>query len=255
MDIGTIVDVVDWLTGIRETGPVTITFHGGEPLLAGPEFYREALPILAEGLAHLQPSFAMQSNLWLMTPDLAQILAEYDIPVGTSIDGPESLNDRQRGSGYFRRTMEGFRIARENNLRVRFICTFTAESAKYREEIFRFFLENGFTMKLHPALPSMKGDRKDSWVLPPEDYGDLLVFLLDRYMENLGRIEIMNINDLCRGVFTRHGTVCTFVDCMGSTFAIGPDGGIYPCYRFIGIEEYQMGDVRDKPSVSTLLAF
>ncbi len=253
MDIGTVNDVVEWLTSVREEGPVTITFHGGEPLLAGPEFYREALPLLAGGLAHLQPSFAMQSNLWLMTPELARVLAEYDIPIGTSIDGPEELNDSQRGVGYFKRTMEGYAIAREHGLRIRFICTFTADSTKRRGEIFQFFLENGLTMKLHPALPSIREDRMNPWVLSPGDYGELLVFLLDRYLENLGRIEIMNINDLCRGVFTRHGTVCTFVDCMGSTFAIGPDGGIYPCYRFIGMEEYRMGDVKNKPPLAALL--
>ncbi len=59
----------------------------------------------------------------------------------------------------------------------------------------------------------------------------------------------MNINDLCKGIFTRHGTVCTFVDCMGSTLAFGPDGSIYPpCYRFVGMPEYVMGNVYDRPT-------
>ena len=65
-------------------------------------------------------------------------------------------------------------------------------------------------------------------------------------------MEIMNINDLCRCVFTRHGSVCTYVDCMGTTFAIGPDGSIYPCYRFVGMPEYIMGNVRDHPSPEDL---
>ena len=62
----------------------------------------------------------------------------------------------------------------------------------------------------------------------------------------------MNINDLCKCVFTRHGTVCTFVDCMGTTFAVGPDGNIYPCYRFVGMPEFVMGNVRDHPSPEDL---
>jgi len=57
----------------------------------------------------------------------------------------------------------------------------------------------------------------------------------------------MNINDLCKCVVFRHGTVCTFVDCMGSTFAVGPDGSIYPCYRFVGMPGYAMGNVADCP--------
>ena len=54
--------------------------HGGEPLLAGAESYRQALPLLSQELHHLRPEFAMQTNLWRMTPEIAQILDEYHVP-------------------------------------------------------------------------------------------------------------------------------------------------------------------------------
>lgn len=251
MSIGTVNEVVEWLKDFRNDR-VTFTFHGGEPLLAGAEFYRQALPMLASGLEHLRPEFALQSNLWLMTPELADILAQYHIPVGSSIDGPEAINDSQRGVGYFKKTMQGYELAKAHGVEVRFICTFTAASVKRKDEIFRFFLENGFTMKLHPALPSIKSNQPGQWALDPAEYGELLVYLLDQYLDHLGEIEIMNINDLFRCVFTRHGSVCTFVDCVGSTFAIGPDGDIYPCYRFIGMPDYCFGNVADRPSMEDI---
>jgi uncharacterized protein len=247
MSIDTVREIAAWLKDYR-SDQVTITFHGGEPLLAGAEFYRQALPLLSGELAHLAPTFALQSNLWLLTPELAQVLAEYHIPIGSSIDGPEDINDAQRGKGYFEKTMRGYEIARANGLEVRFICTFTNQSVRRREEIVNFFLERGFPLKLHPALPSLRSEDPKEWALEPEEYGELLVYLLDKYLENLGRIEIMNINDLCKCIFTRHGTVCTFVDCMGNTLAVGPDGSIYPCYRFVGMPEYVMGNVRDRPT-------
>lgn len=215
--------------------------------MAGAGFYREALPLLAKGLSHIKPAFALQSNLWLMTPEMAQVLAEYNIPIGSSLDGPKELTDLQRGKGYFDKTMKGFQIARENGLKVSFICTFTSHSVKQKEEIFNFFLENGITLKLHPALPSIRDDTPEKFALSPEEYGELLVYLLDKYLENMGKIEIMNIDHLCKCMFTSRGTVCTFVDCVGDTFAVGPDGSIYPCYRFIGMPEYVMGNVRDHP--------
>lgn len=251
MSIETVREIAAWLKDYR-SDQVTITFHGGEPLLAGADFYREALPILSEELAHLEPTFALQSNLWLLTPELAKILAEYRIPIGSSIDGPEEITDMQRGTGYFAKTMRGYGIARENGLDVRFICTFTNQSVRRKEEIVDFFLTSGFPLKLHPALPSLRSDDPKEWALEPEEYGELLVYLLDTYLENLGKIEIMNINDLCKGVFVRHGTVCTFVDCMGSTLAFGPDGSIYPCYRFVGMPEYAMGNVYDRPTAEDL---
>lgn len=251
MSIGTIEEVVKWLKDFRDD-PVTFTFHGGEPLLAGADFYRKALPLLAEGTIHQKAAFAMQTNLWKLTPEIAQILAEYDIPIGSSIDGPRELNDLQRGKGYFDKTMKGYEIARANGLNVRFISTFTSYSVKYREEIFNFFLENGLTLKLHPALPSLRDKNPEKWALAPEEYGELLIYLLDKYLEHLGEIEIMNIDHLCKCVFSGRATVCTFVDCMGDTFAVGPDGKIYPCYRFVGMPEYVMGNVYDHPSMEDL---
>jgi uncharacterized protein len=247
MSIDTIKDVVAWLKDFRDER-VTFTFHGGEPLLAGADFYRQALPLLSEGARHLTPDFALQTNLWRMTPELARIFAEYHVPIGSSIDGPREINDLQRGDGYYEKTMRGYAIAQEHGLQVSFICTFTNKSVKHREEIFNFFLKNGFTLKLHPALPSLRSDNPKEWALDPEEYGELLVYLLDQALDHLGEIEIMNINDLCRCVFTRRGNVCTFVDCMGSTFAVGPDGSIYPCYRFVGMPEWAMGNVADRPS-------
>ncbi len=251
MSIDTVKETVEWLRGFRQDS-VTITFHGGEPLLAGPRFYSKALPIIAKGLADQGFMFAMQTNLWVMTPELAKILAKYNIPLGSSLDGPKELNDTQRGKGYFDRTMRGYQIALDHGLKVSFICTFTGESVKRKEEIFNFYLENGFNLKLHPALPSLRDHARDRWALEPEEYGDLLIYLLDKYMENMGRIEVMNIDHLCKCVFTGRGTVCTFVDCMDSTYAVGPDGSIYPCYRFVGMPEYAIGNVRDRPTKADL---
>ncbi len=251
MSIETIKEMVEWLKVFRQDS-VTFTFHGGEPLLAGEKFYREALPLLAEGLSSRHIAFAIQTNMWKLTPEIAEIFARYNVPIGSSLDGPQELNDLQRGKGYYEKTMRGYEIAKAHGLTVRFITTFTSHSVKFREDIFNFYLDKGLTLKLHPCLPSLKGDNPEKWALDPEEYGELLIYLLDKYLENMGKIEVMNIDHLCKCVFTGRGTVCTFVDCMGDTFAVGPDGGIYPCYRFVGMPEYVMGNVYDRPTMADL---
>jgi uncharacterized protein len=251
MTVDVVKDVVEWLKDFRYE-PVTFTFHGGEPLLAGYSFFKEALPLLRDGLADLKPAFALQTNLWNMTHELAELFKEYNIPIGSSLDGPEELNDLQRGKGYYQRTMRGYDIAKSHDLQVSFISTFTSYSIQYKEDIFNFFLENGLNLKLHPALPSLRDENPEKWALSPEEYGELLIYLLDEYLENMDKIELKNIDHLAKCVFTRRGVVCTFVDCMGDTFAVGPDGNIYPCYRFVGMPEYVMGNVRDHPSMEDL---
>ena len=88
------------------------------------------------------------------------MLADYEIPIGSSLDGPKALNDLQRSEGYYEKTMHGYEIAKEHGLQVQFICTFTSYSVQFKEDIFNYFLENGLTLKLHPALPSLRSTNR-----------------------------------------------------------------------------------------------
>lgn len=252
MSVEVVEDIVKWLDGFRDDY-VHFTFHGGEPLLAGYDFYKKALPLLKNSTTHKEAGFSLQSNLWLIDKVLAKLFAKYGVAISTSIDGPREINDHQRGKGYFDKTMEGYKIATENGVNVSFICTFTSYSKDFEEEIYNFFLDNRYNMKLHAALPSLRGDNADPWALKQEEHGNLLISLLDRYLHDLDKIEIKDFDHICKSSFIRRGTLCTFADCMGDTLAIGYDGSIYPCYRFNGMEEWIMGNVKDKPTMEDLM--
>jgi len=45
-----------WARTLGDGGELHITFHGGEPLLPGVRFYRQALPLLRDGLARAASS-------------------------------------------------------------------------------------------------------------------------------------------------------------------------------------------------------
>src|SRR5450759_5151197 len=100
MTRATLEAVVRWQHAMGGQDALAITFHGGEPLVPGIQFYRLALPLLRHELGSRRLQFAMQSNLWLLTDELCEILREYGVSVGTSLDGPESITDAQRGRGY-----------------------------------------------------------------------------------------------------------------------------------------------------------
>lgn len=257
MRLETLEAVIEWQLALEPeaTGDVVdIIFHGGEPLIAGPGFYRMALPLLREGLGPRQVRFGIQSNLWLLTDELAGLFSDQGVSLGTSLDGPEAINDAQRGSGYFSRTIAGLERARAHGLEVGVICTLTARSAPHVDEIFDFFLAAGLNFSLHAAVPSMLHQGIDHWSLTPQVHGELLVHLFDRYLENLSGVRISTFDSMVRSVSAGRGGLCTFGECLGGYLAIGPDGGIYPCQRFVGIEEHRLGDVMDRPALAELRA-
>jgi len=250
--------VVRWQVGLGGDGqPLEITFHGGEPLVPGSAFYRMALPLLREGLLPRSVRFAMQSNLWLLTDELAGLLREHSVSIGTSLDGPEAINDAQRGADYFRHTMAGIERARAHGLDVGCICTFTRQSLPHIHEILSFFLHEGLNFTIHAALPALaapQGKDNSTWCLSPEAHGELLVQMLDLYLGHTNRVRISTLDSLCRSVSAGRGGICTFGDCLGDYLAIGPDGTIYPCQRFAGNSAFVVGNVHDDPTPEALAA-
>ena len=97
-------------------------FHGGEPLLAKPAFYRrfvgQARARFPDGST---PLFSMQTNGVLLTPAWARLLADLGVSVGVSLDGPRAVNDRQRvdhrGRGSFDAVRRGWDSAVAAGLR------------------------------------------------------------------------------------------------------------------------------------------
>ena len=106
---------INRITTEQQKTKTDITFHGGEPLLPGIGFYRFALPYLHENIAsEVKPG--IQSNLWLLDQNFCSLFRQYNVSIGTSLDGPQEINDVQRCNGYFEKTMQGIQLAREHNL-------------------------------------------------------------------------------------------------------------------------------------------
>jgi uncharacterized protein len=244
MDISLIDNIIDWINNFNNE-TIHFTFHGGEPLIPGYDFYKEALQKLQKNTK--LDGFSIQSNIWLLDEELIDLFKKYNVNVSTSIDGPKEINDNQRGDSYFDKTMNSYNLAKEKGLNINFVSTITSESKKESDEIYEFFKNNNMNLKIHGALPSLRGDNADPWTLDANEYGDLLVEWLDKYLYDLDKFSIVDLDHICKSTLRRRGTLCTFADCIGTTLAIGHDGSIYPCYRFVGMDEYILGNVKNKP--------
>lgn len=100
---------------------INITFHGGEPMLVKAErvasWCRRALEIL-DGLCEVD--FAIQTNGTLITDDWVEVFKTYNVRVGISLDGPQSVNDTCRldhkGRGSFDLVMDGISVLKANEI-------------------------------------------------------------------------------------------------------------------------------------------
>lgn len=222
---------------------VPICFHGGEPLLAGEDFLRKAWQLIRESFG-ARARLSIQSNLFEVSDSLCLLFRDYGVSVGTSLDGTERINDRNRGKGSFRKTMRGINLLRSAGIPVDCIATMTFLSNEDVEEIFEFFFTENLHMCLHPACKAYGSPTKDSFTIEPEDYKRQLLKIWDLYLSSDKRVRIRVLDAMARAIGHRNSGLCTFNECTGYYLAIDPSGLIYPCNRFVGVPEFAAGHVQ-----------
>lgn len=226
-----------------KTAPIRITFHGGEPLLAGLAFFERALADLAEMFSPDRLRLSVQSNLWNLSDAFVALFREHHVTIGTSLDGPADVTDRQRCRGYHARTMAGITKAQDHGLPVGCICTPTPASVDRWREIGEFFAAHNLSVTYHPAVPAL-GVPAHEFVLPPARYGALLREVLAATVADLRAHPVVLVKhaiDFVCGATPQ----CHYGPCFGKFLVVAPDGALYPCQRFLGHAEFVMGNIRD----------
>ena len=133
---------------IRQTiaaspGPVvSFTWHGGEPTLAGMDFYRKALELERKYLPRGWEAWNnLQTNGLLLNEGWCRFLKENRFDVGLSIDGSAEVHDANRrlidGSVTFERVRTSIRRLRDAGIEPDLLCTVNAVSEQKPLEVYR----------------------------------------------------------------------------------------------------------------------
>jgi uncharacterized protein len=101
---------------------VAVVLHGGEPLLLGEPGLRGILQTLRAQLADAASvRLSMQTNGVLLTPEICDLLAEFGVRVGISLDGDRAANDRHRrfahGAGSYDQVLAALELLRRPRYR------------------------------------------------------------------------------------------------------------------------------------------
>jgi len=233
-------------------GSCTFGFQGGEPTLAGLEFYKKVVAFQKKyNTKNLTIYNALQTNGTLLDDDWASLFEENKFLVGVSLDGYESLHNLYRkdarGNGTFARVMQGIEALKRHNVEFNVLTVVTAQTAKHIKEVYDFFLKHGLVYQQYIACLDPVGENrgKRKYSLTPELYARFLKNLFDvwyadraagkfvynRYFENLAAI-----------ILGQHAESCDMNGVCSTQYAIEGDGSVFPC-DFYMLDEYCIGNI------------
>lgn len=231
-------------------GPlVHFVWHGGEPTLAGIDFFREALESQRR---HLPPGWRainnLQTNATLLDEAWCEVLAEHRFAVGVSIDGPARLHDAHRvargGAPTHDRVMRGLGLLRAAGIEPDILCTLNALTAAEPLEVYRFFVEQGVRWLAFLPVVERAGDGGVSErSLTGEAMGAFLCTVFDEWVRHdVARLAVQNFLECLLVLAGQPANLCTMAERCGRALAVEHDGSVYSCDHFVDTE-HRLGDV------------
>ena len=245
---------------------ITFIWHGGEPLIAGLEFFREIASIshsLRETGLHIKNT--IQTNGTLITDSLLDfIVKEHDFHIGLSIDGPVYIHDKIRpkadGSGSFNEIMNAIRMIRERGasegrecIGTGAICVIGKHNIDHLLEIYSLFKSLHINVKMNPLFVAGRATR--DLTVTPDEFAEAMCRLFDIWIDDDDSIKIDPYESIMNSFLVGSPSSChTSPTCTNTFVSIGPLGDIYPCGRFDGVREFHLGNINGPGGLVTALS-
>ncbi|MBI9092221.1 MAG: radical SAM protein [Desulfobacterium sp.] len=240
--------------------PFHVQLSGGEPTLV-PHLIEHA----AQKVRAVSPNstIGLQTNATLLDPEMARMMARFQIDVGISLDGPPKIQASTRGAAAA--TFKGMEILERNNI---FFNVTTVVTRKNADSLYKLpLILGGYSRARGIGLDLLinKGNAQKGMAVKPVEPDQLenalkqLVQALDTVnnmrKQGLQLRELSRIRDSALG----RENPCFCQAAAGRSLVVTPDGTLYPCTQTAFDPLFCLGTLDDprplNPDVSLKNAF
>ncbi len=239
----------------NDLSPVTFVWHGGEPLLAGMDFYRKAVRLQRKYAQGKEIENTIQTNGMLLDEEWCRFFRDERFLVGISIDGPEAIHDRFRRDREYRpsfgKVMQAIDSMPRHGVEFNTLTAVNRENEQHGAEVYRFLKSIGSRYlqflpvveavgpsggSTGPAVvaPGTPDSRIAEWSVTPGGYGRFLVDVYEDWIRtDVGNYFVQAFDAaLCQWYGVPPG-VCSMSETCGEALVVEADGAVFPCDHFV----------------------
>lgn len=230
-------------------------WHGGEPLLAGPGFFRDAIACEKRlyGKSLDRCGNTVQTNGTLLKPRFIEFCRDNRINIGVSYEGGFGNGLRPGADeAAVRRSIE-YMAARGHMFSVS--CTLHAGNIGDLDRIYDEFNALGAAVILNPVIRLGCGLDNADLALSADEYADAMIRLYDRWLADTGaRIPVLPLFQyVFTSIYGPNPTDCPHASCLTRWICVHPNGDLYPCGKACP-PEFKMGNIADVGSYAEAFA-
>ena len=236
---------------------IAFAWHGGEPLLAGKEFFRKAVALQQRYAEGKTVENSIQTNGLLVDDEWCQIFRDNNFLVGVSIDGPEHIHDAHRvdagGNPTFARVMKGIERLYRNRVEYNTLTTVNIHSEGRGAEVYKFLRQISVFMQFLPVaellcdgrVQSPENERADvaPWSVSAKGFGQFMCDIFDVWVKNdVGRRYVQLFDATLALMVGVQPSVCSLCETCGSGLTVEHNGDVYCCDHFV-YPQYKIGNI------------
>jgi uncharacterized protein len=246
---------VDFL--FKESGDqkdLSVIFFGGEPLL---EFslIQKIVPYIREREQDTgrKVDLSISTNGLLLTERVVRFLNKHKIGCQVSIDGNREIQDINRclpgGRGSYAHVVPGInRLIATRKGRVPARVT-VAHNQVNIPAVIEHLLQLGFgSIHVEPAIGSTgESVVSNDDIKAIKAQNEVLALYLVKSVRNNRYFNYTNLVKFIRHTRVIRERLAYYCGAGRTYFSLSQDGAFYPCHRFVGMEQYKMGDLENGP--------
>ena len=250
MKLSTLEQIIKKTLAFAE-GSCSILFQGGEPTLAGLDFFKSVIELEKKwNVNNVVIQNSIQTNGITINDEWAKFLHDHNFLVGLSLDGTKEVHDACRKlsnhCGTFDKVLHAVELFNKYQVEYNILTVVTKHTVKHTKEIYSFYNDNGFEWQQYiPCLnPLDEFNAIYDYSLTPSDYSTFLKDLFDCWYEEAktGHLRYVRyfiglMNLLCR----RAPGACEMNGVCSRQFVIEADGSVFPC-DFYMLDEWLLGN-------------
>lgn len=230
---------------------LNIAFQGGEPTLAGLDFFTFLSDKVDEYLSDkkVNVQYAIQTNGFNISDEFYIYLKKYNYLVGLSIDLHKEYHNLNRvdtmGNGTFSQVITTKSKLEEYEISHNVLCVLTNPLAKHPQKVWNFIEKNKLEfIQFIPCLGDLDDEQYSNLALTSKNFYSFYSNILPLWYNAIKKekhISIKFFDDLFHLIINKQVNSCGFTGKCGIQLVVEADGSVYPCDFYV-LDKWKLGD-------------
>ena len=235
-----------------EGSSVAFAFQGGEPLLAGMDYFKFFTETVKKyNTKGSEIFYSLQTNGTLIDDEWARFFTENKFLIGLSLDGDYEGNKFRvdaGGQNSYYKIITAANKLKKHKTEFNILTVLTGYCAENAERIYKYFRSQGFHyLQFIPCLRPMGDDTDSELYMTPKQYSDFLIRIFNLYVKDFARgnyISIRQFDNWVRMYLGERAEQCGLMGHCTHQFVVEGNGNVYPC-DFYCTDEWCLGNLSE----------